>query len=148
MRITWNSGQMLPTFDYKITVLNKLSAKDSVTKQDVWYKTVLNNCAFSSEIVRDASGTTVAVGNAFVARIPKSENYLPYSKWIENPDANFTLNVGDYVILGELDDSEIVVPNNIQKIYQSHKATAFVIKAFKDNTGTIELAEHYRVDGV
>lgn len=148
MKVAWNQYQLLPTFDFTITVLNKLSAKDSVTKQDVWYKTVLHNCAFSSEAVKNVTGTTVGVGNTFISRIPKNEKYLPYSEWKNNPDEHFTLNTGDYIIKGELDESEIVAPNTIQTIYQNHRENAFSIRTFKDNTNVIEVLEHYRVEGV
>lgn len=148
MRVSWKANQLTPTFDYTVTILNKLSAKDSTTKRDVWYPVVLHNCSFTGATIRDVQGTTVSVGNAFTCRIPKNEKYRPYKEWKSNTDDYFTLNVGDYVFLGELDDSEIVTPETIQTIYQSHKDTAFCIRAFKDNTGVIESLEHYRVDGV
>lgn len=139
---------LTPTFNKTITVLNKLAAKDSATGKDVWYKTVLTDCSFMGDVVRNATGNTVGVGNAYVCRIPKNDNYLPYSEWRNNRDGHFTLNVGDYVFLGTLAETEIPTPNTIQAIYQAHKDTAFVIKAFSDNTGTIGMLQHYRVDGV
>ena len=146
MIVSWKPNQLLPTFDYTITVLNKLASRDTTTgKVDIWYATKLENCSFTSEVVRDVTGNVASVGNTFICRIPKSNNYMKYSEWKSNPDEHFTLNVGDYIFLGELE--EIVTAQNIQQIYQSHKDSAFQIKAFKDNTGTIELAEHYRVDG-
>ena len=139
---------LTPTFNKTITVLNKLSAKDSATGKDVWYKTVLTECSFMGSVLRNATGNTVSVGNAYVCRIPKNDNYLPYSEWRNDRDGHFTLNVGDYVFLGTLAETEIPTPNTIQSIYQAHKDTAFAIKAFSDNTGTIGMLQHYRVDGV
>ena len=137
---------LTPTFNKTITVFNRLSAKDSLTGKDVWYRKVLTECSFVGSVVRNASGNTVSVGNAYVCRIPKNESYLPYSEWKNAADTHFTLNVGDYVFLGKITDT--VTPNTIQSVYQQHKDTAFQIKAFSDNTGMVKRLEHYRVDGV
>lgn len=132
-------------FDKTVTVYNKLSGKDSATRKDVWYRRVLNDCSFTSETVRNVSGTTVSVGNAFVCRIPENPDYLPYNEWRENPDGHFTLNVGDYVFFGEID--EFITPETLQTIYQRYKDRAFQVRGFKDNTGCGRL-KHYRLDGV
>ena len=87
MRITWKPGQMLPTFDYTITVLNKLAARDSATKLDVWKATILHNCSWSGRAERSVSGNTVSVGNVFVVRVPKSTDYHPYNEHCKQPQA-------------------------------------------------------------
>lgn len=148
MIVKWKQGQLLPTFDYTITVLNKLKATDSATKLDVWKKTVINNCAWSSNIVRNVSGTTVSVGTSFVVRIPKSDEYKPYNKWKDSETLEgFTFSTGDYLIKGEITE-DVITPNNVQTIVNQHRPEAFEIRYFKDNTGTIELAEHYHIEGV
>lgn len=146
--VVFKDNQLLPTFDYTITVLNRLKAQDTVLKQDVWYATVIENCAFKQQVQRNANGNIVSVGGVYVARIPKNARYLPYREWKERPDGNITFSEGDYIIKGHLFDDEIPTPNTIQKIFQAHRPEAFQIKTFSDNTGTIELAEHYRVEGV
>ena len=146
MKVKWKQGQLLPTFDYTITVLNKLAARDSATKLDVWKKTVLTNCAWSSNTVRSVQGTTVSVGSSFVVRVPKSEDYKPYNEWKETLDG-FTFSTGDYVIKGEIEE-ETVTPNTVLDNVSRHKPEAFEVRLFKDNTGTVELAEHYRIEGV
>ena len=56
MIVSWKSNQLLPTFDYTITVLNKLASRDTTTgKVDIWYATKLENCSFTSEVVRDVT---------------------------------------------------------------------------------------------
>lgn len=146
MKVRWKQGQLLPTFDYTITVLNNLAARDSATKLDVWKKTTLKNCAWSSNTVRNVQGTTVSVGSSFVVRVPKSEDYKPYNEWKETLDG-FTFSTGDYVIKGEIEE-ETVTPNTVLDIVSRHKPEAFEVRLFKDNTGTVELAEHYRIEGV
>lgn len=147
-KIKIKSTQLLPTFDHTITVLNRLKGQDAATKQDVWYSTVVENCAFTQEVQRAVNNNVVSVGGTYIARIPKDERYLPYSQWKEHPDGKITFSEGDYIIRGLLGEDEIPTPNTIQKIYQTHRPDAFQIKTFSDNTGTIELAEHYRVEGV
>lgn len=145
MRITWKPGQMLPTFDYTITVLNKLAARDSATKLDVWKATVLHNCSWSGRAERSVSGNTVSVGNVFVVRVPKSADYHPYNKWKESMDG-FTFSTGDYIIRGEV--TEEITPDTVQNIVNAHKPEAFIVKLFQDNTGTVEALEHYHIEGV
>lgn len=145
MRITWNPDQMLPTFDYTITVLNKLDYRDSATKLDVWKATVLRNCSWSGRAERSVQGNTVSVGNVFVVRVPKSLNYHPYNEWKNTMDG-FTFSTGDYIIRGEITDE--VTPDTVNSIVNSHKPEAFIIKLFQDNTGTVEALEHYHLEGV
>lgn len=147
MKLKWKQGQLLPTFDYTITVLNKVKSTDSATGLDVWRKTVINNCAWSSNAVRNIQGSTVSVGNAFVVRVPKSPDYHPYSEWKDNVDNGFTFSTGDYIIKGEIEE-DVITPNNVLNIVSKHRPEAFEIRYFKDNTGTVELAEHYHIEGV
>lgn len=49
----------------KITLLNRLQKKDSVTNLDIWYKTVINDCEYKKERITDMNGTTVAMGTQF-----------------------------------------------------------------------------------
>lgn len=146
MRIKWKRGQLLPTFDYTITVLNKLKSTDSATRLDVWKKTVLYNCAWSSQAVRSVQNSTVSLGSAFVVRVPKNKEYHSYKEWKETLDG-FTFSTGDFIILGEIEE-ETVTPNNVGDIVNRHRPQAFEVRLFKDNTVTIEALEHYHIEGV
>lgn len=147
-RISFKSGQLLPTFDYTITVINRLKGQHSATKQDVWYATVIHNCDFTVSVERAVNGNVVSVGGVYKCLIPKQSNYLPYNEWKSNPDGNLTFSEGDYIIKGTLAEDELPTPNTIQKIFQAHRPDAFQVKMFSDRTGTIELAEHYELEGV
>lgn len=146
MRVKWNKNQPLPTFDYTITILNKLKATHSTTKLDIWKKTVLDNCYFSTQAVRNISGSTVTVGNNYICRIPKNINYRPYNQWIEDLEG-FTFSTGDYIVKGEVTE-DIITPNNIRSIVDKYRPNAFEIRFFKDNTGIVEFLEHYHLEGV
>ena len=146
--VSFTNTQLLPTFDYTVTLLNRIKAQDSITKRDVWHTTVVRNCFFEVTTVRQAQGNNVSMGGAYKCLIPKQENYLPYHLWVKSPDNNLTFSEGDYIIRGELAEDEIVTPESVVKIVRQHKPDAFQIRTFTDRTGTIELAEHYDVEGV
>ena len=141
MLITFNPNQLLPTFDATLTVLNKLKASDSVTKQDVWYKSVIPWCSWMARSESAIQGTTVSIGSHFVVRIPKQSNYLPYAQWKQNPDGHLTFSVGDIIINGEIEED--IIP----QIFQKYQPQAFYVRVFQNNTNVIELMEHYRIEG-
>ena len=147
MRITFRKNQMLPTFDYKITILNKIKSVDNSNNGDIWKKTVVNNCSFSKSNQVDNAGNTISSAALFVIRIPKSKNYLEYKEWIKSPNNNFTLNGGDYIIKGEIPENP-TTSKDVTDIYNSYRETACKITFTKDNTNTIECMEHYRVEGI
>ena len=47
-----------------VTILNKLKRADSATDSDVWYKTILHDCAWSVNSVSSQSGTATLLGAA------------------------------------------------------------------------------------
>lgn len=144
MRVTWKPGQMLPTFDYTVTVLNRRDSKDSPDRLDAWKKTVLHNCAWSVQTVRSVNGTEVSLGAAYVARIPKSQDYHPYHEWTKNMEG-FTFSTGDIIIRGEV--TEEITADNVKAVVRQYPES-FTVSLFRDNTNTVEALEHYRVEGV
>lgn len=138
---------MIPTFRETITVLNKLKAQDSPTKQDIWYKHVINDCSFTSKTTRTVQGDTVRIGNSLISRVPKNIMYKPYNSWIDTPTDGFTFSTGDIVIKGEITETEIT-SREVHRILQKYKPESFTINAFKDNTGIKNTGEHYRIEGV
>lgn len=146
MKIHKNKQQLLPTFNCTITVLNKLDSINSKTGLDLWEKTVLNNCFFSTQAIMNISGATVSIGNKYICRVPENENYRPYDKWIDDLEG-FTFSTGDFVIKGEIEE-DIITPNNIRSIVEKYRPNAFEIRFFKDNTSAIEILNHYHLEGV
>ena len=45
-------------------------------------------------------------------------------------------------------EEEIITPQTVITLVQKYRPNACEIRSFKDNTGTIELAEHYHLEGV
>lgn len=142
-----HNQQLLPTFNKTITLVNKLAAKDSVTKKDVWYVNTIDNCAVTNTIVRNVQGAVVSLGRTFVVRIPYSGKYKNYMQWQHDIENSFTINVGDYVFLNELTDEDIITPNTILNIYNKYRDSSFVIKTFRDNSNQINQLRHYHIEG-
>lgn len=175
-------NKVIPYWNDTITILNKLSGKDSATKLDTWKATVISGCFFKQTVTRSISGTTVNVGSSSVCRIPKSagsENlyhifsdsdiqdvedskgalfstsdkntdsiprYYPYNIWKKDITIGFTLNPGDYIFKGEIEED--VTANNVISLYNSYKPNAMLVRAVSDNSDFLGLAEHYRVEGI
>lgn len=145
-------------YDDTITVINKLDAKDSLLKQDAYYKTVIDHCMWTSQSVRDVSDSGVVnVGTVNQVQIPESEHYLPYKEWrkAENRDDAFTLRMGDYVIRGKVEED--IDASNIKKVVSLYEPEAFQIQSFIDatkkkgfnhsNAGIMRFIEVYYVEG-
>ncbi len=135
----------IPYWNDTVTVLNKLSGKDSITKIDTWKKTILHNCYFRTVIQRDVGQINSEISQSAVCRIPKNPDFKPYYIWKENISDGFTLNTGDYIFKGEI--NEEITAENIVKIYNSHKP-AMLVKAVSDNSNFLGFGEHYRAEGV
>ena len=100
-----------------ITILNKLKATDSITRQDVWYKTILHNAYWSKVGVSNVAGTTVGVGEVIKVLIPFSNQYRQYNDWKSegNQAGYYTLSLNDYIIYGEVVEN-VTSSNVIQTI--------------------------------
>lgn len=145
-------------YDDTITVINKLDAKDSMLKQDAYYKTVLHHCMWSVRTTRTVqSDGTVNIATVHNVQIPESENYQPYREWkkAENRAESFTLRTGDYIVLGEV--AEEITALTLKSITKLYEPDAFQIQSFRDATkgngfshsknGIMKFAEVYAVEG-
>lgn len=123
-------------YDDTITVINKLDAKDSALKQDVYYATVLHHCMWATKTVRQVdSNGDVNIGAVHQVQIPESENYQPYRDWKKDRDTRteaFTLRTGDYILKGEVTDD--VTASTIKAIVRDYEPDAFQIQTFRDAT--------------
>ena len=132
-----------------VTILNKLNRKDSITKLDVWYKTVIRDCAYSTNKVENVSANVVSVGQTFTILIPFSELYLPYKDWKNSPliASSFTLNPGDYIFLTE-DVPEDINPNTIQTVRNMYEPAVCEIKTITEVEKFGATKYQFRVEGV
>lgn len=143
---------MNPNYTHTITVYNCLRAADNPdSMKDTWQKTVLRDCYYKNVIGRVDSDKTSRMQNVYTARIPESEQYLPYHEWAEKPEKErssyFTFSLDDIVVKGECDDMITgKTPDTAAELLTRHKPDAFVVTAFSDNTSHM-MSKHYRVGG-
>lgn len=131
MRI--NAEKMLSN---KITIVNRLKGVDNDTGRDMFFKKVLDNCAWNSKEIATRNGNTITYSNGFEVHIPQAQEYtyFEYNIWKnkENVDDCFTFSVDDYVILGEV--SEEINSKNITEIIEKYKPNAFQVRMYEDLT--------------
>lgn len=145
-------------YDDTITVINKLNARDSLLKQDTYYKTVIPHCMWTVKAERNTSSDgTVIIGTVHQVQIPESENYMPYREWkaYGNREEAFTLQPGDYVVKGEV--TEYVDASTLKSVLKAYEPDVFPIQLFRDATkdagfehstaGIMRFAEMYYVEG-
>ena len=136
-----------------ITIYNCVKAKDSKTKEDQWYPTVLTGCFFQATVAQTVSGQTLNMASGYVARIPGTPaeaKYMPYSEWkdLEDKKGYFTVSDNDVIIKGSaVQEITNKSPNTMAELLASRKPDAFRVRVFKDNTG-FPKGKHYRVSGV
>lgn len=126
----------LPTFIYTVTLYHQykeIADGKSVTK---WSKTVLKNCYFGTETVKQLNGTTLSMASSFVCRIPRNAvNFI-------------ALSPGDIIVRGEIaDEIEDVSGKRNSDLLNKYRDTAFTVKAVSDNT-QFPFIPHIRASGV
>lgn len=120
---------MNPNYIYTITLYRK-------GQDGAWDKTVLRNCFWKSSIITTQNGTDASMANTYTVRIPKGR-----------VKADFTVSVGDVVVLGEcMDEITRKTPNTAAEVLLRNKPNAFKVTAFSDNTGHI-MDKHFRLGG-
>ena len=145
-------------YDDAVTVLNRVDARDAGARQDLYLKTVLKGCMWSSHATRSVqSDGTVVIGTVHRVQIPESEAYAPYRELAGMADraGRFTLRQGDYVVKGEV--AEDVDASNVKKVVAAYEPDALQIQHFRDLTksdglhaprsGVMRFAECYYVEG-
>ena len=145
-------------WDTTLTIYNKYVDPD--TRVVTWYRTVVENCFWKYDNTRYYSGqqqgfNSILSNTKFVTcRIPKDERYLDILDWIKSDDRanHFTLNNGDFIVQGEVDDAIDEYEKGsratdvLAKYRQYNKACE--IDIFTVDTGTCRCCEHYNIRGV
>lgn len=134
-------------YAYTVTLYNRIQAADSEDRKEHWKRTVLHDCFWKSVVNTGFNGTEASVQNTYVVRIPKRQEYLPYSEYIRNPEEHFTVSQGDIVILGECTEEITgVAGHTAAQLLSRYKPNAFKVTAFSDNT-VFPVSKHYRLGG-
>lgn len=143
---------MNPNYIHTITVYNRMKAKDTATKKEEWYKTVIPDCSWrcSTEDIQQQvqSGITNRdQKEIYIVRVPRNEKFRSYEEWKKAPAEYFALSKQDIIILGECQDEITgISPDTATEVMQRHKPDAFLIRSFADNTSHL-VGKHYKVGG-
>lgn len=146
-------GVMNPNYNQTVTIYNCFRAEDNPdSTKDIWQKTVIHNCFYKNVIGRsEYADKAPKTNSAYTVRIPASDKYMPYRKWIRLTEEKrrefFTCTQKDVVVRGECED-EITgaSPDTASQVLSRNKPDAFVVTAFSDNTSH-RMAKHYRLGG-
>lgn len=143
-----------------ITIYNK--HENPETNVVTWYRTTIPKCfwkytgekiAFSNYY--SANNSMVLETNDTICRIPINDKYLPNYEWINIPNDRkgeyFTLNVGDIIVKGNVEDiiNEYQTGHRSTDLITKYKALqgCIEITKFSENIGSGRVNEHYYVKG-
>lgn len=139
-------------WDSTITLYNRY--EDPVTQLVTWYRTVLSDCFWKTNImtVYDSSSAIRSYTNSIICRIPKNDDYYSPYEW-KRFDAmtrsnSFTLQNGDIVINGEVDDeiNEYVKGQRSSDLVEHYKDLGVIrIETIADNSDELRNIPHYLV---
>ena len=136
-----------------ITVVNKLPARFTDNKKDMYFKHVLHECNWHSVSEMKVRNFDTLPSIRVIVQVPRLNNYVPYSKWIYEPHG-LTFGIGDFIFLGEI--NEEIDCNNIGAITLKYQPNVIKIKGFQDATlpgqnfpkiRNISIS-HYHIEGV
>ena len=135
-------------YDKTITVLNKLPASASATKQDTWYKTVLDKCAWYVTSVSDVVGNAVVVAEKITVLIPFHEEFLPFMQWKEAGQqvGHYTMSTGDYIVLGEV--AEEITSSNVVSVMKSYGRNVCTVKSARECDMRLNNLVQLSIEGV
>lgn len=133
-----------------ITVYNRY--EDPTTQQISWYRTVLTDCFWvvSAHNTFMTNSRTQVYDNSILCRIPKQSNYLSAYYWKQLPDktTNFTLQIGDIVVNGDVNDDidEYTKGSRSSDLIEKYKDLGIIkIMSLVDNSDITRNIPHYVV---
>lgn len=139
-------------WDATITVYNQHT--DPTTRVTMWYRTVIPNCFWKQVGSKVSIGSVVLDTESITCRIPQQSNYLSPDKWVNVPNDQkgkyFTLQQGDIVICGDVDDeiNEYVSGQRKNDLVAKYRLMGCIeVKDVAINTQTLMINPHYRVVG-
>lgn len=134
-----------PTFQFTVTLYNKYVDKSGGRSVITWKRTVLHECYFGTETIKQLNGNVLQQANSFICRIPQNENYTDNYQGESN---KFTLRPDDVIVKGEVfDEVGDTQGNRITDLLQKYKGKCFTMRSVSDNT-ILPYAPHYRASGV
>lgn len=133
------------TFTSTITLYNSYPDKSSGKSIIRFKRTVLKNCYFDKEIIKDIRSDRFSGEDSFICRIPEND---AYTDDYQGEEGRFTLKPGDIIVEGEvfdeIEDMEGKRPSDLLKKYSGR---SFSIEEVSKNT-LLKGFPHYRASKV
>lgn len=133
-----------------VTVYNKY--EDPLTQIITWQRTVLTDCFWKVNvgIVYGDQSLNTSYTNMIICRIPKNDNYLSPYEWkrlaAESRSSKFTLQIGDIIINGVVDDDidEYAKGHRSSDLVDRYKDLGIIrIETVADNSDDARNLQHY-----
>lgn len=136
-------------YNQKVTILNKLRRADTPEKkEDLWFKTVVTDAAWYTDSARSAGSSSVFIGTYITVLLPFHEEYVPYLEWkdLNNKDEKFTISMGDYIILGEIEEE--VTAANVVAVMQKYGENVCLVRHHKASYPRFGATVQLKIEGV
>lgn len=143
-------------YDETVTIVNRLDARDTPLRQDVYYAVTLTGCMWAQTQARTVQNDgTVVIGITHTVQVPENDRYMPYNEWaaapkvppVETPgegaeavsdeeptefEPPFTIRSGDHVFKGSVDAPKSA--SELKKMVSAHEPDVFQVQSFRDLT--------------
>lgn len=135
-----------------VTLYNRY--EDPLTQIVTWQKITLKNCFWkvNSNVSYSSDSLSNTFSNSIICRIPKNSKYVNPYQWKKlntvSRNATFTLQIGDIVINGKIDDDidESVKGKRSTDIISKYKDLGAIrIELISDNSDDARNIQHYIV---
>jgi hypothetical protein len=135
-------------YNQKVTILNKLRREDNDKHTDLWFKHTIDNVVWYTDSARSAGAHDVFIGSYITILIPFNESYRNYADWktLTNKDDYFTVSVGDYIIMGDVEED--VNANNIVKVTQKYGEDVCLVRHHNENHNRFGARVQLKIQGV
>lgn len=139
-----------PWWNSTVTIYNRY--EDPLTQIVTWYRTVLTDCFWKVNVgvVYGNQSMNASYTNMIICRIPKNDNYVNAYIWkrlsAEERLLNFTLQVGDIIVNGEVDDdiNEYIKGQRSSDLIERYKDLGIIrIETTGDNSDEVRNLPHY-----
>lgn len=125
---------MTELFGEKVTVYNDIQA--TVARDRRFDRFVIEKCNIQRGIVSKADGTVENIVNAITViskDVKRFKNPIEYNGIpVDLSDEFYTLQIGDFVVLGEVDDI-VTTGREFAELQQKYSESGFVIRTVSSN---------------
>lgn len=135
-------------YNETVTIFNKLKRTDSFTGKDIWFKTVLHDVAWYTDVEREPTNSSIYIGKYHTILIPFHNEFLPYIQWRElgNQDEHYTMSMGDYIVKGNVEED--FTAENIVKGLERYGENVCLVKFHEQKHDRFGATVQLRIEGV